>query len=336
MNPWEKNKPPSDPKVIEEEAFKKASKSSKKVSYKGRIITAREREIKRIKVLASVIEKHLKNGIRILENYFDSNEFYRDIIKLFFPEDDIKRILKRFRGLVKLFEDLKKEYISQIKMEKDLRQLSKIRREAQGRIASLLKSASEDIRFIIKLYNYAKKLPSLDLDIPTFIIAGPPNAGKSSLINAISTAKVKTASYPFTTKDIHLGHFKYNYIIIQLIDTPGLLDRALPDKNAIEMQAILAFKHLKGPILFLFDPSPLRYYDIEKQLKIYRDIASLFSDKEIIPIINKIDNIEWDQYKKLVKELGNVLEISVLKKRNLDMLKMTIVKIAQEILLKLE
>ena len=53
-------------------------------------------------------------------------------------------------------------------------------------------------------------------------LIGYPNAGKSSLLNALTRAKSKVGAYPFTTLDPHLGDF-YGYI---LADIPGLIEGA--------------------------------------------------------------------------------------------------------------
>lgn len=42
--------------------------------------------------------------------------------------------------------------------------------------------------------------------------------------------------YAFTTKSLYVGHMDYRYLRWQVIDTPGLLDRPLEDRNTIEMQ----------------------------------------------------------------------------------------------------
>ena len=51
---------------------------------------------------------------------------------------------------------------------------------------------------------------------------GFPNAGKSSLLNALTRARSKVGAYPFTTLDPHLGDF-YGYL---LADIPGLISGA--------------------------------------------------------------------------------------------------------------
>jgi hypothetical protein len=54
--------------------------------------------------------------------------------------------------------------------------------------------------------------------------------------------------YAFTTKSLFVGHMDYKYLRWQVIDTPGILDHALEDRNTIEMQAVTALVILPPPL----------------------------------------------------------------------------------------
>jgi nucleolar GTP-binding protein len=61
--------------------------------------------------------------------------------------------------------------------------------------------------------------------------------------------------YAFTTKSLLVGHTDYKYLRWQVIDTPGILDHALEERNTIEMQAITALAHLRAAVLYMLDIS---------------------------------------------------------------------------------
>ena len=90
-----------------------------------------------------------------------------------------------------------------------------------------------------------------------------------------------------------MGHIekKQNYINnrIQLIDTPGLLDSPISEKNEIEKQAIAALSHLADLIIYIFDLSETCGYLIEDQKKLLIMIENLFNESKIITVENKAD-----------------------------------------------
>jgi len=113
--------------------------------------------------------------------------------------------------------------------------------------------------------------------------------GKSSFVRAVSSAKPDVASYPFTTKSIVVGHRETPYGRIQIIDTPGLLDRPLSERNRIELQAILALKHLARVMIFMVDPTNNCGFPLESQIRLYEEVRASFPEVPMIKVINKAD-----------------------------------------------
>lgn len=71
----------------------------------------------------------------------------------------------------------------------------------------------------------------------------------------MTRADVDVQPYAFTTKSLLVGHTDYKYLRWQVIDTPGILDHALEERNTIEMQAITALAHLRAAVLYVIDIS---------------------------------------------------------------------------------
>ena len=56
----------------------------------------------------------------------------------------------------------------------------------------------------------------------------------------VTRADVDVQPYAFTTKSLFVGHTDYKYLRWQVIDTPGILDRPLEERNTIEMQVSIS------------------------------------------------------------------------------------------------
>ena len=54
------------------------------------------------------------------------------------------------------------------------------------------------------------------------ILIGPPNAGKSSLVDVLTHAKPEVADYPYTTREPEPGMMEFETVQMQLIDTPPI------------------------------------------------------------------------------------------------------------------
>lgn len=104
--------------------------------------------------------------------------------------------------------------------------------------------------------------------------------------------------YPFTTQSLYVGHTDYNYVRWQVIDSPGILDHPLEERNTIEMQSITALAHLKACILYFIDISQSCGYTIDQQISLFNNIKPLFVNKPVLVVFSKIDLIKFQELPK--------------------------------------
>ncbi|MCX8173211.1 MAG: 50S ribosome-binding GTPase [Thermoplasmata archaeon] len=171
--------------------------------------------------------------------------------------------------------------------------LEQLKKEYYGRVSSVIKQVSVELDFLNKSRDVLVKIPHIDVSLPTVVIAGFPNVGKSTLVKKISSAEPEIAPYPFTTKGLIIGHATLNLVRYQFIDTPGLLDRPLGERNSIEKQTILALKHLADIILFLIDPTGYSG-SVEQQEKLLGDLQEEFKEAVFIVAETKADVLKRD------------------------------------------
>lgn len=219
----------------------------------------------------------------------DIHPFYSDLLNVLYDKDHYKVALGQLNTARHLIENLSKEYVKLLKFGDSLYRCKQLKRAALGRMATICKGLKDSLSYLEQVRQHLSRLPSIDPNTRTLLICGYPNVGKSSFMNKVTRADVDVQPYAFTTKSLFVGHMDYNYVRWQVIDTPGILDHPLEDRNVIEMQSITAMAHIKASILYFMDLSQECGYSIEAQVALFHSITPLFANKPVILVINKID-----------------------------------------------
>lgn len=274
-----------------DEVLDKAFKRASKVSIPGKRGLDRKKTVAKAKIESSsqTIDSTLKKYVKSFPTIDDLHPFYRALIDLLLETDRLKRSLGALDWCRKTILNIARESSKKISKSRDAKEIDSIRKGAYGRMSSVLGDIEVELAFLGEARQEMKRMPGIDPELPTIVVAGYPNVGKSQLVRAISSGKPRVASYPFTTKSVSIGHFERRYQTYQVIDTPGLLDRELEDRNQIERQAISALDHLADVIVFILDPTETCGYEMENQLGLLETIRNEFSRIPLIVVENKVD-----------------------------------------------
>ena len=161
-------------------------------------------------------------------------------------------------------------------------------------------------------------------------IIGLPNAGKSSLLAAITSATPKIANYKFTTLNPNLGVAVYDDKEITLADIPGLIEGAHEGVGlGIKfLKHIERCKSLLHMIDITEDDLKKSYSQVRKELKNYsKDLLK----KDEIVVLNKIDLLDDKEVKKikdnfLKKYKVKLTTLSTFNKKSISEIKSKIIK----------
>ena len=163
-------------------------------------------------------------------------------------------------------------------------------------------------------------------------IIGLPNAGKSSLLAAITNANPKIANYQFTTLNPNLGVASYDDKEITIADIPGLVEGAHKG-TGLGIQFLKHIERCKS-LLHMIDVTnddlKKSYKQIKNELKKYS--VKLSKKKELV-VLNKVDLIDNNEVKKIIKEFSKntkseVITLSTLEKRSVSQIKAKLISYA--------
>ena len=269
-----------------DKAFGRAAKAT--ATGPDRMGRARNLAVVRVRGAGQTIESTLRGYVKGFPSLDRLPPFYRELVDVLVDLGQLKKHLGALDWAADKTRDITRHYRKQIGRATG-KAIGELRREAYGRLSSVVKQIAPDLEALVAARVALRRIPEVDPAIPTIVVAGYPNVGKSSFVRAASTGRPKVADYPFTTKGVSLGHFDRGVHRFQILDTPGLLDRPMDKRNKMERQAIAALAHLANGVLFLLDPTETCGYPLTDQRRLLEEVRTLFPNVPILVVETKSD-----------------------------------------------
>lgn len=245
--------------------------------------------MRKVKFAQATFEEKLNLVLDEFPKIDELHPFYADLCNVLYDRDHYKLALGQVKTVLGTVENIAKDYNKLLKFADSLYKCKMLKRAALGRMCTAIKKLQASLRYLEEIRQHMARLPQINPSARTLIVTGYPNVGKSSFVNLVTDADVEVQPYAFTTKSIYVGHLDYKLTRWQVLDTPGILDHPLEERNTIEMTAITALAHIHSTILFFLDVSESCGYSIEQQVALFHSIKPLFKNKPLLVILNKTD-----------------------------------------------
>ena len=335
-----------------DKAYARAKKAADRVDDNDRVFRVRKQLNRMIQTASDILNTYLMDTVNQWPSLDQSPQFDVSMIDACVGCDDYRHHLSMLQWAANQISKIATQNTRKITRTAKIELMHEARREAYGRISSLVGRIGPSLRWLGDSREILKRLPSIDQLSPCIVVCGAPNVGKSAFISALSSGNMEVNHYPFTTKRIHLGHFTFRRLQYQMVDTPGLLDRPMDKRNDIEMQAISALENLGSLVLFLIDESENCGMTIEEQNNLLEEILELLAETTVMIISTKADihaekPVNWDMVKSAEEEYlisgeehynevpllidsNGYITISALENVGLEALKMEIVRIVKD------
>jgi len=151
-------------------------------------------------------------------------------------------------------------------------------------------------------------------------VVGPPNAGKSSLLQALSSIQIKTGDYAFTTTRPVPALTRIGGVLIQLVEIPGLIEGANEDRGG--GRALLGVLRGADAVVFCHDASAP-----PDELRVVTDeVAAAGIEKPAVLAVTKVDEAPLGAVERLAAAFPGLpcIGVSVLDDESLDELRHTV------------
>jgi len=301
-----------------DKAFSRASRA-------GRAKQGFDAQTSMLQTATNIVSDNLENVVTAWPDFDRLDPFYRELADAVVAShtvdgdldiggvDALRQHLSEVGWASRKVDEIRDEY--QGRFFDDIDVAVKLRKQAFARVADIVEEVEDDLAALGAARDALKTLPDIRPDEPAIVVAGYPNVGKSSFVNSVTNASNETASYPFTTTEIRVGHYEHQRLRYQLVDTPGLLDRPPEERNDVESQAVSALEHLADCVLVVVDASGECGYPIDAQLALRDSLVDQF-DAPVLTVCNKADrsrDVEADHYMSVTEgeNVSGVLEAAI-------------------------
>lgn len=268
-----------------------------------------KKEMQSITSVKNILQTHFRLILVNFPSLDKLDPFYQELIRTVVDVGQVKQSLGAVNWAAQRIEDLYQDYFGKMRYVHNIQNILSLKRSYFGRVSSVVKKLKYDLLELEDARRKLRVLPQFKTSIPTIVIAGFPNVGKTTILKSLTGSAPEIASYPFTTKSLMLGYRKHGKDTWQIIDTPGLLDRPLKDRNKIERQAAIALKYLAKAVIFVMDPSESCGYPLAEQKSLLKEVARTL-DKPVVIALNKSDLCSVEQIDEARKNLKNVVLLS--------------------------
>ncbi|CAK7199431.1 Nucleolar GTP-binding protein 1 [Sporothrix eucalyptigena] len=244
---------------------------------------------RKVKFTAEAFSEKLTAIVSSFPRLADLHPFHSSLFNVLYDADHYKIALSHLSGAKNTIETISRDYVRLLKYSQSLYQAKTLKRAALGRMSTLMRRLKDSLAYLEEVRQHIGRLPSIDPMTRTLLVFGLPNTGKSSFVRSVSRSDTPVDSYAFTTKSLFCGHFDYDYLRYQVIDTPGVVDKPLDEMTTIEMQSISALAHINCAVLFFLDPSENCGFPLETQIALFKSLAPIFAQRSVYLVSNKSD-----------------------------------------------
>ena len=289
-------------------AFRKGKNRVANFKVQSKEYVLKQRELERVR-MAAMCADLIKRFDAILCDFPRLDElslFYHELVLCTLDYNQVKKSLGAMKWARGKIESFSREYQYKVSRCEAVSKMREYRQSLYGRIASVVKQVDkhllclEHARKIIVEFPVIKKMN-------TIALIGFPNVGKTTLLSKLTGSTPDIAVYSFTTKGLNIGYLTHGKKKVQIIDTPGTLNR-LDKMNAIEKQAYLAIKHVADLIIYIFDPT--EEYSMHDQIALYTAIKGF--EKPMLVFASKTDLVSDESVECLVQRFNAVTNIELL------------------------
>ncbi len=254
----------------------------------------RKTEAARMACVVDVIADTLMRYPNAFPNMDNLRDYNLELLDIVVGLPRLKKALGSVRWAAQKVRDVGQQSAEAMRRQRTVEGIKRVQNRCYGRVSSITYEVDPDLEFLREARDRVRVLPTINPGFATVVIAGYPNVGKSSLLRAWTQSRAEVNDYAFTTKHAEVGHLETRnkrgeIVTVQVVDTPGLLDRPDTERNEVERQAVAALRHAADAVLFLIDPTENSGFGRAEQDRLLEQVTHEMAGMPLLVAHSKAD-----------------------------------------------
>ena len=229
--------------------------------------------------------------------------FFGDLLNLMFQRQHYKLALSRISKSKRTIDVTGRNFVKLIKNGNSPYACKQLKREALGRMSTIIQKLNRPLIFLEKVRRHLTKLPELDPHRKSVILSGTSKVGKSACLNKITRANIKVGGSVTHSNFLQIGHMQTSFFRLQILDMSGLSRSDFYFHNSLVFQMYNAFLNLDCIALHFFDFSECFSASISTQLELFKKLEKISPKIEKLLLFTKTD-LGWEKFFDKKKKAG--------------------------------
>jgi len=250
--------------------------------------------IRKIKFVQHGFSSNITEIIDMFPSIDYIHPFFGNLLNLMFQRQHYKLSLSKLSKSKRVIDIISRNFVKLVKNGSSLYTCKQLKKEAIGRICTIIQKLSKSLIFLEKVRKHLENLPELDPHRKSVILCGSTKSGKSSCLNKTTRANIKVGDSSKNNNFILLGHMPTNFSRLQILDISLLFDPTDLIKNSLFIQLYNTFFNLDCIISHFFDISGCFSIPFSNQIEFFKKLNNFNSKIGKFLVLSKAD-LGWEK-----------------------------------------
>ncbi|KAL0900318.1 hypothetical protein Bca101_084279 [Brassica carinata] len=232
----------------------------------------------------------------------DIHPLYTDLLRFLFDKDRYTFSLGQVNTARRLITNIGNDYLNLLEFVGSVRECRALKASAVAGMFSVVNEITPSLAYLEQLRQHMVKLPLVDADVATLLVAGYPHADKTCFVEGIVDFVAKSVAFD-------VGFTDYSGLMrCQVIDAPGVLDKPVFGECNVVVDA-LARRLGDAIVLFFLDVSGSCGYSVADQVVFFHSVKVTFVDRPLLVVCDeselmRVSEQDWELIEEMIGGVG--------------------------------